>query len=459
MVKIGIIGGSGLYDVKELESSQDVDVNTKYGAPSSTLKTGTIYGVNVVFIARHGKEHTIPPTKVNFKANIQALKDIGCTHILATSACGSLKREIDRGHLVILDQFIDFTRHRDATFFDTFKPGEHGHTAMAEPFSSALRSLLISACTELQLSYHRKGTVITIEGPRFSTKAESKMFASWGADVINMSIAPEAALANEAKIPYAAIAMSTDYDCLFDDVPAVTHEDVLKVFSENVSKVIKLLLDVIPKVGKDTPSVESNEDLKNSNVKKNINDDEDDEDKLEEEEEEIDLKKSIRTIPNYPKEGIMFRDITTLIESPKAFNYCIQKFVKQYKNKGLTKIAGIESRGFIFGAPLAKELGLPFVLIRKKGKLPAEKISQEYELEYGTDKIEVHTSSINEDDNVLIIDDLIATGGTAKAACQLIEKLKGTVAGLAFVIDLPDLHGKSKLSGYDVFTMIEFDGD
>ena len=196
MAKIGIIGGSGLYDVKELEGSQDVEITTKYGSPTSLLKTGKIHGVDVVFIARHGKEHTIPPSKVNFKANIQALKDAGCSHILATTACGSLKREIDRGHLVVLDQFIDFTRHREITFFDEFKPGEHGHTAMATPFSNELRNLLISSCKSLGLTHHERGTVITIEGPRFSTKAESKMFALWGADVINMSIAPEAALAS-----------------------------------------------------------------------------------------------------------------------------------------------------------------------------------------------------------------------------------------------------------------------
>ncbi len=249
MVKIGIIGGSGLYKINELENARDVEVKTVYGAPSSPLKVGNIKDVEVVFISRHGLEHTITPTHVNNKANIQALKDIGCTHILATTACGSLKREIGRGHLVILDQFIDFTNHRTNTFFDVFKPHQHGHTAMANPFNEELRRKLIETAKELKIDYHPKGTMVTIEGPRFSTKAESKMFALLGADVINMSTAPEAALANEAKIPYAAVAMATDYDCLFDDVPPVTHEDVLKVFSENVGKVIKLYLQVIPKVG------------------------------------------------------------------------------------------------------------------------------------------------------------------------------------------------------------------
>ena len=443
MVKIGIIGGSGLYKIDELENSKDVEMNTKYGAPTSFLKTGTIQGIEVAFLARHGREHTISPTKVNNRANIQALKDYGCTHILATTACGSLKKEIDRGHLVILDQFIDFTRRRDLTFFDEFKPGEHGHTPMAKPFSEELRSAFISSCQELGLQFHEKGTVVTIEGPRFSTKAESKMFGLWGADVINMSIAPEAALANEIKIPYAAVAMSTDYDCLFDDVPPVTHEEVMKVFTDNVGKVISLLLKTIPKINQKEGSNEKNKT------------------KVDEEEEEefFDLKSAIRTIPNWPKEGIMFRDITTLISNPKAFSYTIKKLKDKYQNTGITKIAGIEARGFIFGAPLAKEMNLPFILIRKKGKLPGETISQEYDLEYGTDKIEIHKDAISPEDNILIVDDLIATGGTAKAACKLVEKLGGKVASLSFVVDLPDLKGKEKLAGYNIFSLVEYEGE
>ena len=173
----------------------------------------------------------------------------------------------------------------------------------------------------------------------------------------------------------------------------------------------------------------------------------------------MDLKKSIRTIPDWPKPGIMFRDITSLIENPKAFSYCIEKFKDKYSNCKIDKIAGIEARGFIFGAALAKDLGLPFVLIRKKGKLPGEVVSQEYELEYGTDKIEVHKSSINEGENILIIDDLIATGGTVCAACKLVEKLGGKVSSVAFVIDLPELKGKARLEGYDIFTLVEFEGE
>lgn len=247
-VKIGIIGGSGLDDPNIMQDAKDVEVKTPYGQPSSPLKTGKIKGVDVVLLARHGREHTIPPTQVNFRANIHALKEQGCTHILATTACGSLKKNIGRGDLVILDQFIDFTRHRKVTFHEKFEPHKPIHTAMADPFSEDLRKVLIGTAKELSLKHHPKGTVITIEGPRFSTRAESRMFSQWGADVINMSVAPEAVLANEAGIPYAAIAMSTDYDCLFEDIPPVTWEEILRVFKENADKVTKLLVETVPKI-------------------------------------------------------------------------------------------------------------------------------------------------------------------------------------------------------------------
>ncbi len=248
MVKIGIIGGSGLDDPDIIENAKDKEVSTAYGKPSSKLKIGKIKGVDVILLARHGREHTIPPTQVNFRANIQALKDEGCTHILATTACGSLRQEIGRGDFVILDQFIDFTRLRKLSFYESFEPHKAVHTAMAEPFDKKLRNILNETCKELNLKHHEKGTVVTIEGPRFSTRAESHMFRAWGADVINMSIAPECILANEAGIPYAAVAMSTDYDCWKDDEKPVTWEEILEVFGKNVEKVTRLLVNAIPKI-------------------------------------------------------------------------------------------------------------------------------------------------------------------------------------------------------------------
>lgn len=246
-MKIGIIGGSGLDDPKILENPAELEINTPYGKPSSNLTCGKIHGVDVVILARHGKTHEIPPTQVNYRANIYALKQQGCTHIITTTACGSLKEDIKRGDLVILDQFIDFTRHRKISFFEDFKEGPK-HTPMAEPFDKKLREILIKTGRELNYNIHNKGTVITIEGPRFSTKAESKMFRLWGADIINMSIAPEVTLANELGIPYASIAMSTDYDCWKEDEEPVSWEQILEIFHGNADKVKNLLLNTISKI-------------------------------------------------------------------------------------------------------------------------------------------------------------------------------------------------------------------
>lgn len=244
MIKVGIIGGSGLDDPDILQGPEVLRVETEYGEPSSTLLSGKIGGVETVIIARHGRKHQYSPTEVNNRANISVLRKVGVTHILATTACGSLRQEIARGHLVVLDQFIDFTRFRKNSFHDSFAKGAV-HTAMAHPFDDKLRKKLSDVAEILDLNVHRTGCVVTIEGPRFSTVAESKMFRMWGADVINMSTAPEAMLANEAGIPYAAVAMSTDYDCWKEDEEPVTWEQILAVFQENADNVKQLLVKVI----------------------------------------------------------------------------------------------------------------------------------------------------------------------------------------------------------------------
>ena len=241
MTKIGIIGGSGLENPDLLSDRHESIVSTPYGEPSSSLLSGTINGVEVILLSRHGREHTIPPTQVNNRANIMALKESGCTHLLATTACGSLRDEIGRGDIIIPDQFIDFTRHRAVTFHDSFPPGEMKHLPMADPFDGKMRRLLISEAGILDLPVHGKGTVVTIEGPRFSTRAESNIFRMWGADLVNMSTAPEVILANEASIPYALIAMSTDYDSWKEGEEAVTWEEVLRVFEKNVHNVVGLI--------------------------------------------------------------------------------------------------------------------------------------------------------------------------------------------------------------------------
>lgn len=244
-MKIAIIGGSGLENPDILKNPKEIRVETPYGNPSSTFKTGQIEGIDVAILSRHGRDHGIPPSQVNNRANIWAVHELDCTHILATTACGSLREEIRRGDLVILDQFIDFTRHREITFHEKFEDGNLQHVPMAEPFHEGLRNKLIETAGKLNLPFHHKGTVITIEGPRFSTRAESKMFRIWGADVINMSVAPECILANEIGIPYAAVALSTDYDCWKTDEEPVTWEEVLKVFNQNVKSVIRLLKQTI----------------------------------------------------------------------------------------------------------------------------------------------------------------------------------------------------------------------
>jgi 5'-methylthioadenosine phosphorylase len=245
MAIIGIIGGSGLDNPDIFSNPRDEQVSTPYGEPSSPLKRGTVGGAEVILLGRHGREHTIPPTQVNYRANIAALKAAGCTHILATTAVGSLREEIRRGDLVILDQFIDFTKRRQMSYYESFEPHNPVHAPMADPYDSRLRALLIDECRRLKYPFHPKGTVVTIEGPRFSTRAESAMFRAWGADVINMSIATETVLANEAGIPYAAAAMSTDYDSWRADEEPVSWEAISKVFAENAQKVTNLLLGVI----------------------------------------------------------------------------------------------------------------------------------------------------------------------------------------------------------------------
>ncbi len=260
MVKIGIIGGSGLEDPKIINEPKEIKVETKFGKPSSPLTIGKIEGVDVVIISRHGKKHSIMPTNVPNQANIQALKDQGCTHIIASSAAGSLREEIKPGDFVIVDQFIDRTTKRKSTFYET---DTVCHIPMAEPFCSYLRQLLTESTKELNLNHHVKGTVITIEGPRFSTKAESDMFRSLKAEVINMSTVPECVLAREAGLCYAVVVMSTDYDCWKNTGEAVDIKMVFKTFKENADNVVKLFLKTIPKIN-DNPDCRCRKDIKSA---------------------------------------------------------------------------------------------------------------------------------------------------------------------------------------------------
>lgn len=260
MVKIGIIGGSGLEDPKILKDAKEINVDTKFGKPSSPLTIGKIQGIDVVILSRHGKKHSIMPTNVPNQANIHALKEQGCTHILVSSAAGSLREDIKPGDFVIVDQLIDRTTKRKSTFYEK----DHVcHIPMAEPFCPYLRKLLFESAKELGLKAHEKGTVITIEGPRFSTKAESNLWRQWKADVVNMSTVPECVLAREAGICYAAVVMSTDYDCWKRGEEAVDIQIVLKTFKKNAENVVKLFLKTIPKI-KDNPECHCRTDIKSA---------------------------------------------------------------------------------------------------------------------------------------------------------------------------------------------------
>ncbi|XP_063933271.1 S-methyl-5'-thioadenosine phosphorylase-like [Zophobas morio] len=248
--KVGIIGGTGLDDPKFFNRHKEKKVSTPYGEPSDVLEVGTIAGVDCVLLSRHGRSHSIQPTNINFRANIWALKEEGCTHILASTACGSLRQEIEPGHFVFIDQAIDRTTKRVQTFYDGVVGHPPGicHLPLANPFNEKLRDALKESAARLGIPHHTGGTVITIEGPRFSTRAESLMYRSWGGDVINMTTFPEVVLANEAGLLYASVALATDYDCWRSEGEHVSVELVLETLRKNSENCKRLILDVIPRL-------------------------------------------------------------------------------------------------------------------------------------------------------------------------------------------------------------------
>jgi 5'-methylthioadenosine phosphorylase len=229
--KLGIIGGSGLYDLPGLERVRTEAMTTPWGAPSSDLTVGQLNGVDLVFLPRHRAGHRIPPHEINFRANIAALKWAGCTDVLSISACGSLKGDLPPGRFVVVDQYIDRTRSRVNSFFET---GCVAHVSMADPVCHRLASLAADAAERAGASVTRGGTYLAMEGPQFSARAESALYRSWGCDVIGMTNMPEARLAREAELPYAAIAMVTDYDSWREDEAGVDVPAVLAVMRQNV---------------------------------------------------------------------------------------------------------------------------------------------------------------------------------------------------------------------------------
>ncbi|XP_071953170.1 S-methyl-5'-thioadenosine phosphorylase-like [Antedon mediterranea] len=253
-LKIGIIGGTGLDNPELILERKEHYVDTPFGKPSDALIHGKIKDVNCVLLPRHGRDHTIMPSNVNYRANIHALVAAGCTHILASTACGSLQQNIVPGQFLILDQFIDRTTKRIQTFYDGEASSPEGvcHTPMHSPFCEDTRQILIKAAEKAGIECHKRGTALTIEGPRFSSRAESILFHKWGADVINMTTVPEVVLAKEKGICYASFAMATDYDSWRDDDKAehVNVEVVMSIIKENGEKAKKLLLEAIPMIAK-----------------------------------------------------------------------------------------------------------------------------------------------------------------------------------------------------------------
>jgi 5'-methylthioadenosine phosphorylase len=247
---IGVIGGSGLYNIEGLTDTKWVKVNTPWGDPSDELLTGSYEGQKVVFLPRHGRGHKLSPSSLNFRANIDALKRVGVTDILSMSAVGSLKEELPPGHFVIVDQFIDRSFAREKSFFG---PGLVAHVSMAHPTCPRLSDALEASLKALGLPHTRGGTYLVMEGPQFSTLAESNLYRSWGCAVIGMTNMPEAKLAREAEIDYASVAMVTDYDCWHEDHDAVTVDQVVKVLLGNADKARNLVKDVLPRIAAPRP--------------------------------------------------------------------------------------------------------------------------------------------------------------------------------------------------------------
>ncbi len=243
--RIGVIGGSGLYEMEQLEILERVRLETPFGDASDEFVLGKLGEKEVVFLARHGRGHRILPSEINYRANIWGMKKMEVGQILSVSAVGSLKEEIVPGHLVFPDQFIDRTTRRISTFFGD---GVVAHVALAEPICANLRKVLVQSSKKLNLQAHSEGTYICMEGPQFSTKAESKLYRSWDADVIGMTNFTEAKLAREAQICYATIALATDYDCWHPDHDSVTSDQVLATLFSNIEKAKKMVLETIPQL-------------------------------------------------------------------------------------------------------------------------------------------------------------------------------------------------------------------
>jgi len=245
---IGVVGGSGLYEIPGLSAIEQYKVETPFGVPSDDYIIGRLGDKTLVFLPRHGRGHRIPPTSINYRANIYGFKKLGVEWLISVSAVGSMRETIAPGHMVVVDQFIDQTKQRASSFYGE---GLVGHVPFADPVCSALSGWLASGAERAGAIVHRGGTYLCIEGPQFSTKAESQLYRQWGADVIGMTNLPEAKLAREAGLCYASLAMATDYDCWHTDHDAVTVESVLEVVHRNVDIARKTIVHTVELVAKE----------------------------------------------------------------------------------------------------------------------------------------------------------------------------------------------------------------
>jgi 5'-methylthioadenosine phosphorylase len=239
---LGVIGGSGLYELERLTDVEELDVTTAFGTPSDAIIAGTIGSTRLLFLPRHGRDHRIPPHRINYRANVLALKMAGAEQILSVSAVGSMKEDIHPGDMIVVDQFIDRTRHRNDTFFD--EDGVVAHVGFADPIDPQLARSLIAAAKRTGATVLGDGVYLCMEGPQFSTRAESELYRSWGVSVIGMTNLPEARLAREAELPYVTLAMATDYDCWHDGHDAVTVDAVIAVMQGNVAKAKEIIVEL-----------------------------------------------------------------------------------------------------------------------------------------------------------------------------------------------------------------------
>jgi 5'-methylthioadenosine phosphorylase len=446
-------------------------VKSPWGEPSDALLFGNFRGVDLVFLPRHGRGHVQSPTSINYRANIDALKRAGVTDVISVSACGSLKEELPPGTFVMVDQFIDRTFAREKSFFG---PGFVAHVSMAHPVCPRLSGALADAAREAGIAHAVGGTYLAMEGPQFSTLAESNLYRTWGCAVIGMTAMPEAKLAREAELPYALVAMVTDYDCWHEDHDHVTVDQVVKVLVANADNARRLVMAVAPRLGPErTPSPLGVETV---------------------------LDTAIITAPEKTRSGPLRqtrcggRPAFSKGRGQKEASHESQNRHPQHSRLSQEgdrlpghhhpsrQSARLPRHGGCAGAALRRgadrqgggDRGARFHpwrrhrpsivgrlrAIRKKGKLPHAVIGEDYDLEYGTDRVEIHADAVKPGENVVLVDDLIATGGTAFAAIKLLERVGAKIVGCAFVIDLPDLGGADKIRalGKDVTALVSFAG-